>query len=111
MSIKKPIVLKNNKGVSICYLESSVVSIGGGTYLTRVLDARNLYGASIFVFVLPSCLNTQRIIGRIERGVRDLKAAFSPLILPFKILVRVSDVHPMHLHKHFENFEWDDIKS
>ncbi|QHJ79823.1 MAG: hypothetical protein [Caudoviricetes sp.] len=111
MSIKKPLVLKNNKGVNICYLESSVTSTGGGTYLTRVLDARNYTGADVFVFVIPACMNTNKNIERIERGIRDLKAAVSPLILPFKILVRVGDVHPMYINKHFENMDWDDIKS
>lgn len=111
MSIKKPLVLKNNKGVNICYLESSVTSTGGGTYLTRVLDARNATGADVFVFVLPACANTYKNMERIERGIRDLKAAVSPLILPFKILIRVCGVHPKFIQPHFENLEWDDIKS
>ena len=48
---------------------------------------------------------------RIERGVKDLKAAVKPLILPFKILVRIGGTNPTHIHEHFINHEWDDIKS
>lgn len=111
MSIKKPLVLRNNKGVNVCYLTSTVTTVGGGTYLSRVLDARNETKADVFIFVLPACSNVYKNKERIERGVRDLKAAVKPLILPFKILVRIGDVAPKYIHSHFENLEWDDFKS
>lgn len=111
MSNKKPQVLRNNKGVNFCYLTSSVTSTGGGTYLTRVLDARNETKADVFVFILPACGNVYKNMERIERGVKDLKAAVKPLILPFKILVRIGDTNPKYIHEHFANYEWDDIKS
>lgn len=110
MSNKKPVLLKNNIGVNFCYLESTVTTQGGGTYLTRALDARKDTEADVIVFIIPNSENSYKTLERINRGVKDLTAAVKPLILPFKIIVRIGNVSPHRLHQHFENVPWDAIK-
>jgi len=110
MTNRKPVVLNNNIGVKFCYLESIVTSIGGGTYLTRALDAREKTQADVIVFILPNSCNAYRNLERIRRGVESLKAAVKPLILPFKVIVRIGNVNPHRLHKMFDNVPWDAVK-
>lgn len=102
-------VVKNKVGVNFCYLPTKVTSTGGGTYLTRALDARNQTGADVLVFMLPSGENAQKNAERIKRGREDLMAAVKPLILPFKIVVAIGS-NQIQLEKFFEKKHWSDIK-
>jgi len=110
MKNRKPVVLTNNIGVKFCYLESLVTSVGGGTYLNRVLDARRETNADIIVFIVPNSQNAYKILERINRGVKSLTAAVHPLILPFKVITRVGEVNPHRLNQMFENVSWDAVK-
>ena len=103
------LVVKNNVGVNFCYLDSKVISTGGGTYLTRALDARNQTGADVIVFMLPRCENSDKNAERIKRGREDLMSAVKPLILPFKIVVVIGSNQAL-LEKYFLNMSWSDIK-
>ena len=102
-------VVKNKVGVNFCYLPTKVTSTGGGTYLTRALDARKQTGADVLVFMLPSGENAQKNAERIKRGREDLMAAVKPLILPFKIVVAIGS-NQIQLEKFFEKRHWSDIK-
>lgn len=104
-----PPVVKNKVGVKFCYLKSAVTSTGGGTYLTRALEARNSTGADVLVFVLPMCENAAKNMERIKRGRQDLMDSVKPLILPFKIVVTIGS-NQAQLEKHFEKMHWSDIK-
>lgn len=110
MTNRKPIVLQNNIGVKFCYLQTEVTTSGGGTYLNRALDARQETGADIIVFIVPSSENTYKILDRINRGIKSLSSAVSPLILPFKVIVRVGKVSPDRMNKLFDNVPWDAVK-
>lgn len=99
----------NNRGVKFCFLRSTVTSSGGGTYLTRALDARNQTDADVLVFMLPHSDNTVKNIERIKRGREDLMSAVRPLILPFKIVVVVGTTLEYFMNKH-KNSTWSDIK-
>lgn len=103
-----PVVI-NKRGVKFAYLESKVTSTGGGTYLTRALDARNKTDADVIVFILPASENAYRNVERIKRGREDLMLAVKPLILPFKI-VAVIGATKQSLMEHYENVDWSDIK-
>lgn len=102
-------LVKNNKGVNFCYLNSKVTSTGGGTYLTRALAARNETKADVIVFVLPRSENTVKNVERIKRGREDLMSAVSPLILPFKIVVVVGSQVP-YLIDFYKDMNWSDVK-
>lgn len=102
-------VVKNNVGVTFCYLPSSVTSTGGGTYLTRALAARNITGADVIVFILPSSENARKTMERIKRGREDLMSAVRPLILPFKIVVNIGNTQKA-LENYFRDMSWSDIK-
>lgn len=103
------LLVKNEVGVTFCYLNSKVTSTGGGTYLTRALDARNQTGADVIVFVLPDCENAHKNAERIKRGREDLMSAVYPLILPFKIVVATGNTQK-GLEEFFKHKEWSDIK-
>lgn len=102
-------VVKNNVGVNICYLNSKVTSTGGGTYVSRALDARNETGADVIVFMLPNCENAQKNAERIKRGREDLMSAVKPLILPFKIVAVIGNTQA-GLEEFFKDKHWSDIK-
>ncbi|AEJ81436.1 gp60 [Erwinia phage vB_EamM-Y2] len=102
-------VVKNNVGVNFVYLRSTVTSAGGGTYITRALDARNKTGADVIVFMIPNSVNALRNIERIKRGREDLMSAVKPLILPFKIVAVISE-NQKALEEHFEDMLWSDVK-
>lgn len=102
-------VVKNNRGVSFCYLNSKVTSTGGGTYLTRALDARNETGADVIVFILPMCENSYKNMERIKRGREDLMSAVKPLILPFKIVVVIGN-NQASLEEMYKDVAWSDVK-
>lgn len=110
MTSRKPILLKNNIGTKFCYLQSEVTSVGGGTYLNRALDARKETGADVIVFIVPNSPNTYKILDRINKGIESLASAVKPLILPFKVIVRVGNVSPSRLNKMFDNVPWDAVK-
>lgn len=101
--------VKNNVGVNFCYLDSKVVSTGGGTYLTRALAARAETGADVIVFILPRGDNTIKNVERIKRGREDLMSAVKPMILPFKIVVVVG-TNKAYLQDFYKNMHWSDIK-
>lgn len=103
------LVVKNKRGVNFCYLNSKVTSTGGGTYLTRALDARNETGADVIVFMLPLCENSYKNMERIKRGREDLMSAVKPLILPFKIVV-VIGTNQVSLEEFYKDMTWSDVK-
>ncbi|HEI0612399.1 TPA: hypothetical protein SIF59_004282 [Escherichia coli] len=109
MSNRAPTVLKNKVGVTFCYLQSSVTSSGGGTYITRALDARKETGADVIVFLLPHSENAEKNMERIKRGREDLMSAVKPLILPFKICVAIGATAEQ-FHKSHEGKQWSEIK-
>ncbi|WJN64506.1 hypothetical protein Erwinia_phage_Papaline_00038 [Erwinia phage Papaline] len=102
-------VVKNNVGVNFVYLRSTVTTNGGGTYITRALDARNKTGADVIVFMIPNSENAVRTLERIKRGREDLMSAVKPLILPFKIVAVISE-NQKALEEHFEDMLWSDVK-
>lgn len=102
-------VFKNNVGVTFCFLSSSVTSSGGGTYLTRALDARNTTGADVIVFMLPHSDNVNQNVERIKRCRDDLNNSVKPLILPFKIVVTVGST-PENLSLFYKDMRWSDVK-
>lgn len=105
----KPILVTNNRGVKFCYLPSIVSTSGGGTYLSRVLAARNETKADVFVLMLPTNPQSNKNAARIKRGRDDLMSAVKPLILPFKIVVTIGATQTS-LEDFFRNMDWSDIK-
>lgn len=101
--------VKNNVGVNFVYLRSTVTTNGGGTYITRALDARNKTGADVIVFMIPNSGNAVKTLERIKRGREDLMSAVKPLILPFKIVAVISE-NQKALEEHFEDMSWSDVK-
>lgn len=106
---RAPIVVTNNRGVKFCFLHSTVATSGGGTYLSRLLDARNKTGADVFVFLLPNNELAQKNLARIKRGREDLMSAVKPLILPFKVVVTIGATQDTYMDL-VREFTWSDIK-
>lgn len=79
-------------GETYCYLHSSNTISGGGSYLTRVLDARNKTKADVFVFVLPNGDEKDRIHARIRRTVKSLEESVAPMKLPFRVAVSYANL-------------------
>lgn len=102
-------VVKNNVGVNFCYLHSSVTSTGGGTYITRALKIRNDTGADVIVFMIPPSENAEKNRERIIRGREDLMSAVRPLILPFKIVVVITE-NQQQLEKFYQDKTWNDVR-
>ena len=102
-------LLKNKQGVTFCYLQSTVTSTGGGTYLTRALAARKATGANVIVFLLPRSENAEKNMERIKRGRDDLMAAAAPMILPFKICVAIGSNVSQFQEAHADK-TWSEIK-
>lgn len=101
--------VKNKVGVNFVYLHSKVTSCGGGTYITRALDARNKTGADVIVFMVPPSENALKNLERIKRGREDLASAVRPLILPFKIVAVISE-NQEALEDFFSEKTWNDVR-
>lgn len=84
---RKTEVIAEANGEKYCYLFSDNVVAGGGSYLSRILEARNKTKADAFVFVLPEGSDKDRIRNRIQRTVKALEDSVAPLRLPYRVSV------------------------
>lgn len=80
-------------GEKYCYLYSDNTISGGGSYLTRVLAARNETNADVFVFVMPDVGDKQKIHSRIKRTVESLEQSVAPMKIPFRVVVSYVKFH------------------
>lgn len=103
------ITFTNKLGVKFCILTADVKSAGGGTYISRVLAARNVTKADVFVFSVPNNEYTDRTMRRIYNGRNDLMSAVEPLILPFKVVVVLGSTKEFIMNFYAEK-TWSDIK-
>lgn len=103
------ILFKNKVGVKVLILNLSVTTSGGGTYLTRVIKARNETDADVIIFNVPKSINADKIVGRIKRGHDDLRMSVKPLILPFKIVTHIGETINSLKQLYAEAY-WSDVK-
>lgn len=87
-----PHLITELNGEVYCYLHSKNTISGGGSYLTRVLDARNKTKADVFVFILPNGTDKERIHARIKRTVKSLEESVAPMKLPFRVAVSYANL-------------------